>query len=214
MTLTTKCHVATICFATIEDRNRIGALKGNHISHVECLKAWLARCAGYPLYQRTDFAKPLYDDHVDNTLQDKDGEETATNYSTCLHVFSIPDHIPIWKEHEPRQSARVLAPAKLEWERTFQQIHCLQRQQSSWLRPGLWHIQLTMCSMQTGILAEVSNKVAVLVRSKFSLWAANLLIIDYLYFILLRVVSIRFWIRVHWEYCIMRNSVCSMQAKT
>lgn len=90
MTLTTKCHVATICFATIEDRDRIGALKGNHISHVECLKAWLARCAGYPLYQRTDFAKPLYDDHVDNTLQDKDGEETATNYSTCLHVFFYP----------------------------------------------------------------------------------------------------------------------------
>ena len=50
----------TICFGLIQEGDRIGDLKCNHIFHVECLKTWLARrnqcplCAGDAAVEQFD----------------------------------------------------------------------------------------------------------------------------------------------------------------
>jgi hypothetical protein len=53
----------TICFGSIENGERIGALPCDHIFHVECLKSWLTRRAVCPLCQRTDVVQPLYNEY-------------------------------------------------------------------------------------------------------------------------------------------------------
>ena len=50
----------TICFAPLEDGDRIGALSCNHDFHVDCLKNWLPRRNICPLCQAPDAATPQY----------------------------------------------------------------------------------------------------------------------------------------------------------
>jgi hypothetical protein len=52
----------TICFANLEDGERIGALLCEHVFHASCLKIWLARRNVCPLCQRADVAVPHHHD--------------------------------------------------------------------------------------------------------------------------------------------------------
>jgi hypothetical protein len=52
----------TICFAPLEDGDRVGALPCFHQFHVDCLKEWLRRRNACPLCQATEVATPQYDD--------------------------------------------------------------------------------------------------------------------------------------------------------
>lgn len=50
-----------ICFSQIDDGDRVGALKCQHVFHAECLKSWLARKNICPLCQRAGVAESMYD---------------------------------------------------------------------------------------------------------------------------------------------------------
>lgn len=52
----------TICYNTFMDGERVGALKCDHLFHVDCLRIWLQRRNVCPLCQRTEIAKPQYDE--------------------------------------------------------------------------------------------------------------------------------------------------------
>jgi len=52
--------ICTICFAPLEDGDRIGALSCSHIFHVVCLKQWSRRRNVCPLCQEPEAATPIY----------------------------------------------------------------------------------------------------------------------------------------------------------
>lgn len=52
----------TICFAPLENGDRVGAFPCQHTFHAECLKVWLARRAVCPLCQRSDVVTLQYSD--------------------------------------------------------------------------------------------------------------------------------------------------------
>lgn len=70
----------SICFNSFVDGERVGALKCDHLFHVDCLKMWLQRRNACPLCQTKDIAQPRYDEiepeSSDITLQTS-GEPTV-----------------------------------------------------------------------------------------------------------------------------------------
>lgn len=57
----------TICFATLLDGDRVGALTCDHIFHAECLKVWLQRRNVCPLCQAKDAATPRFEKDPSST---------------------------------------------------------------------------------------------------------------------------------------------------
>lgn len=68
-----------ICFAVVEDGERVGALPCQHVFHADCLKEWVAKRAVCPLCQRTDIVTP----HLQQQLlaTQNTTEETESNPS-------------------------------------------------------------------------------------------------------------------------------------
>lgn len=87
----------TICFAPLEEGERVGALTCNHQFHTDCLKEWLPRRNTCPLCQAPNVATPQYNDmktknkasdgvvHEDEpepqeaSVEDGEREETRSN---------------------------------------------------------------------------------------------------------------------------------------
>ena len=51
----------TICCMALEDGDRVGSLKCDHLFHSDCLKLWLQRRNACPLCQMQDIAEPRYE---------------------------------------------------------------------------------------------------------------------------------------------------------
>ena len=62
----------TICFAPLEEGERVGALACNHYFHTDCLKEWLPRRNTCPLCQAPNVATPQYNDEQN---KDKESEQ-------------------------------------------------------------------------------------------------------------------------------------------
>jgi hypothetical protein len=85
----------TICFAVIEDGERVGALPCEHIFHKECLKTWLRRRNTCPLCQTENVAKPVYEEEI--TARRAGGSQggrtdlssTETTAATAMSEFTI-----------------------------------------------------------------------------------------------------------------------------
>jgi hypothetical protein len=65
----------TICFSGIQDGDRVGELRCQHIFHASCLKQWLKRKNVCPLCQCKEIAEPRYED-VDKTDEAKNEERS------------------------------------------------------------------------------------------------------------------------------------------
>lgn len=70
--------ICTICFHTLQEGDRVGALPCHHDFHVECLKGWLTRRNVCPLCQAPDVALPRYREHPhDDSHQHDDSHGVA-----------------------------------------------------------------------------------------------------------------------------------------
>lgn len=63
----------TICYLSIDDGDRVGALECDHVFHVDCLKAWLSRRNVCPLCLMENAATPQYD------ADDSPGSQSGQN---------------------------------------------------------------------------------------------------------------------------------------
>eukprot|EP00543_Licmophora_paradoxa_P005021 CAMPEP_0202444156 /NCGR_PEP_ID=MMETSP1360-20130828/3302_1 /ASSEMBLY_ACC=CAM_ASM_000848 /TAXON_ID=515479 /ORGANISM="Licmophora paradoxa, Strain CCMP2313" /LENGTH=204 /DNA_ID=CAMNT_0049060077 /DNA_START=274 /DNA_END=888 /DNA_ORIENTATION=- len=64
-----------ICFAQIEEGERVGSLSCDHIFHSHCLKSWLKRRNICPLCQISNVAKPIYGGEEEDDSESKDDEQ-------------------------------------------------------------------------------------------------------------------------------------------
>jgi Ring finger domain len=63
----------TICYLSIDDGDRVGALECDHVFHVDCLKTWLTRRNVCPLCLMENVATPQYD------AEDSPGSQSGQN---------------------------------------------------------------------------------------------------------------------------------------
>lgn len=60
----------SICFGPIENNDRVGALRCNHLFHSDCLKTWLVRRQVCPLCLREDIVEPIFTNHTSECCSD------------------------------------------------------------------------------------------------------------------------------------------------
>mmetsp|Transcript_23899 Transcript_23899/g.36933 ORF Transcript_23899/g.36933 Transcript_23899/m.36933 type:complete len:441 (+) Transcript_23899:281-1603(+) len=93
-----------ICFAPLEDGERVGALSCNHDFHVDCLKTWLSRRNVCPLCQTPNAAIPRYGtrSNVDNVM---DGSESSNN--SIVDEDASEEANNAQEDQPPRTSSRL-----------------------------------------------------------------------------------------------------------
>lgn len=110
----------TICFAPLDDGDRVGALACDHIFHVECLKRWLVRRNTCPLCQMQNAATPRYTPRVQET--DVTPTDVATNGVESEGRASEPE-----RANEPLTPITQEMPAVPAWQDALRAINRRQR---------------------------------------------------------------------------------------
>jgi hypothetical protein len=81
----------TICFLSLEDGDRVGSLKCNHLFHSECLKLWLQRRNACPLCQTQDIAEPQYEESDTETAASQ-GDSQVDQAHSAETALAVMDH--------------------------------------------------------------------------------------------------------------------------
>lgn len=81
----------TICFATLEDGDRVGALPCQHAFHADCLKEWIQRRNVCPLCQMPNVAVPHHDEEAQVHVQQQPERPVRSTIFRSLEVTQETD---------------------------------------------------------------------------------------------------------------------------
>jgi hypothetical protein len=96
----------TICFAPLEEGERVGALTCSHQFHTDCLKEWLPRRNSCPLCQAPDVATPRYKDESKKDEENKQDDAVVYQDESEQQESERDDAVVHQDESEQQESER------------------------------------------------------------------------------------------------------------
>lgn len=100
--------MCSICLASVEDGERIGALSCNHIFHSHCLKDWLRRRNVCPLCQAPNVAEVRPNLRTSNVSTDPTPTHLATRRASGLVEWNGSQVVTAFRLQQPSGQVRII----------------------------------------------------------------------------------------------------------